>query len=104
MILKESEIRKIIETYVREYLTEEENNSNIEKRSQISNIRASLKANGLKQADIARHLIKTVWTGQSEDTARSHLSQIARGVLNPNPQEVTEILKGLSVISAEVKV
>jgi len=76
--ITERELRQIIENNVRRFLFEE---------NEDDDIMIQLKDPGFNQAEVARYLIKTIWKGMDEDTARSLLSKKIRGVISIKPEE-----------------
>jgi len=85
--ITENQLRAIIEQNVRKVLLEREE----EKTDIISQLRQP----GINQAEVARHLISTVWTDMDEDTARSLLSKKVRGEISITDRERGEILTSL---------
>jgi len=87
--ITESQLKQIIESKVRQALTEGE------ATGERAKLIAQLKQPGINQAEVARALIKTVWSGMDEDTARSLLSKKVRGEIALNDQEVSTIKRSL---------
>ena len=88
--ITERELRQIIENNVRRFLFEEEEDGGANK------LIKQLREPGINQAEIARDLIKDVWSGMDIDTARSLLSKKVRGEISINDREKYAIKKSLS--------
>ena len=125
MILTEREIKGIIETYVREYLTLNETGGTVSggagawtnkksvKDSDIKDkegdsesfkeLRRSLRTPGLNQAAIVRGMIKKgLWT-MKFSSARSYLSKISRGILNPDAKDASAIRQLINQTAGKMK-
>ena len=85
--ITEGELKHIIECNVRKHLFEDN-----------EKIIDQLNRPGINQAEIARHLIKNVWSDMDEDTARSLLSKKARGLISITDEEENIIKQALNSI------
>jgi hypothetical protein len=85
--ITERQLKTIIEESVRRVL--------LEKETEKTDIISQLKQPGINQAEVARHLISTVWSGMDEDTARSLLSKKVRGEISITDSERNAILNSL---------
>ena len=85
--ITESRFKEIIAENVRKYLFETDGDTNV--------VIDQLKQPGINQAEVARDLIKTVWTGMDIDTARSLLSKKVRGEISMTEEEKNAIKRSL---------
>ena len=86
--ITENRLRQIIAENVRKVLREDNSEDDEE-------IFKQLKAPGINQAEVARHLMATVWGDMDEDTARSLLSKKVRGVISMTEEEMNAIKDSL---------
>ena len=85
--ITESQLRQLIESNVRKILFEDEDK-----------IIQQLRQPGINQAEIARYLIQTTWSGMDIDTARSLLSKKVRGEISMTETEKSAIKRALDGI------